>query len=161
DEGPVRDTQAVTVGIAIEKDVAGDRLAVKSDEEVPPEAVPDEALRPWQRWPRSRRTEVVAQFLADAQRAADAGIGRDIAEGSVHPRHDVEFQFGVVEQDVPAEAPTPLEGEPERGFVVELVGPAHGRGVVDQTMEVVLDELAAGRRTDQPDVELQGIHAHG
>ena len=77
DERPVADAQAVAVGVAVEEDVAGDRLAVEAGKQIPAEAaVADEGLRTRQRRPRARRAEIVAQVLADARRAADAGIGR-------------------------------------------------------------------------------------
>src|ERR1044071_6877713 len=74
DERPVRDAQAVAVGIAVEEDVAADRLAVHSGEQVPAEAaVADEGLGARQRRAGPRRAEVVAQVLADAGGAADIG----------------------------------------------------------------------------------------
>ena len=38
DERPVRDSQAVTIGIAVEEDVAADRLGIDAGEQVPTEA---------------------------------------------------------------------------------------------------------------------------
>src|SRR5690349_4229544 len=116
-----------------------------------------ETFGPGQGWSRARRPEIVAELLADAQRAAGAGIGGDIARGGANARNDVDFEFRLLEQDVAACPPAAFEGQAECRLVVQLVGPAHRRRVVDQPVEVVLDELAARRRPDHAGIELQNV----
>src|SRR5262249_10588156 len=110
DERAVPDAQAVAVGVAVQEDVACDRLATRSDEELPAEACATEALRARQCRPRSSRPEVVAQLLADPQCPASGGIGSNIADCDADPRYDIELELGIVEQNAVVGAPAPFEG---------------------------------------------------
>src|SRR5579862_8880565 len=100
--------------------------------------------------------EIAAQVLADAYRRPGAGIRRDVADDCSHSRYDVVFKPGIPEHFTPAGAPTPLEGEPQCRFVVKLVGPTEGVWIADESVEIILHELAARGRTRQADVNLQG-----
>ena len=111
-------------------------------EEIPAEAIADEAFRTGQRRPRARRPEVVAQVLADAQRAAGTAHRSRRCRASRPMRGTI--SYSSLGSSITTPRPVRQrrsEGEADGRLVVKLAGPAIGRRDADQAMEIVLHEL--------------------
>ncbi len=92
-------TLAEAVGVAVQEDVARDRLPVDSGEQIPAEAaVADEGVRSGQGRARPRRAEIVPQVLPISGRAAHASIGRDVSHRRGGARNEIHLELGVVDQ---------------------------------------------------------------